>query len=131
MRLALISNEGRGTGKTTSAVYMATALHRLGRTLLVDCDPQQSALTWSAQDNRLPFGTIGLPVRDVHKRLPELGADDEHVVLDSPPGDLGIITSVSPGRLRRHRAGSADRPGPQPAAANLRAARRSSSRAIR
>ena len=52
MRLALISTKG-GTGKTTSAVYLATALHRIGRTLLVDADPQLSALTWSQQALRL------------------------------------------------------------------------------
>ena len=72
MRLALISTKG-GTGKTTSAVYLATALHRIGRTLLVDADPQLSALTWSQQGDGLPFTVISLPVRDLHKRVADLG----------------------------------------------------------
>lgn len=93
MRLALISTKG-GTGKTTSAVYLATALHRIGRTLLVDADPQLSALTWSQQGDGLPFTVISLPVRDLHKRVADLGADFDHVVLDTPPGDLGIIRSA-------------------------------------
>jgi len=93
MRVALISTKG-GTGKTTSSVYLASALHRLGRTLLVDSDPQLSALTWSQQNGGLPFTVVSLPTRDVHKRLVDLAADYEHVVLDSPPGDLGIIRSV-------------------------------------
>ena len=44
MRLAVINLKG-GTGKTTSAVYLAAALARRGRTLLVDADPQGSALS--------------------------------------------------------------------------------------
>ena len=93
MRLGVISTKG-GTGKTTSSIYLAMALHRLGRTLLVDTDPQLSALTWSQENEGLPFTVVSLPTRDVHKRLVDLAADYEHVVLDSPPGDLGIIRSV-------------------------------------
>lgn len=46
MRLVTVNLKG-GTGKTTSAVYLALALARCGRTLLIDADPQQSALRWS------------------------------------------------------------------------------------
>jgi chromosome partitioning protein len=90
MRLALVSTKG-GTGKTTSAAYLASALHRQGRTLAVDCDPQGSLLRWSTG---LPFTVVGLPVNDLHKRMPDLAADYEHVVVDTPPGDLAIIRAV-------------------------------------
>jgi chromosome partitioning protein len=90
MRLAFVSGKG-GTGKTTSTVYIAMALHRLGRTLAVDCDPQGSLLSWS---RALPFTTVSLPVNDVHRRLPALADGFDHVVIDSPPGDTGIIRSV-------------------------------------
>ena len=73
-------------------------LHRLGRTLAVDCDPQGSLMSWSEaaaeQGNPLPFTVVSLATRDVHVRLADLGAGYEHVIVDAPPGDLGIIRSA-------------------------------------
>lgn len=85
MRLAVVNLKG-GTGKTTSATALAWALSTRGRTLLVDTDPQGSALAWS-EEASFPFPTIGLPVRDVHTRLIQVGADYEHIVIDTPSGD--------------------------------------------
>lgn len=97
MRLALVSSKG-GTGKTTSAVSLAMVLHRLGRTLAVDCDPQGSLMNWSEAaaegGESLPFTVVSMATRDVHKRLVDLGAGYEHVVVDTPPGDPGIIRSA-------------------------------------
>jgi chromosome partitioning protein len=97
MRLALVSSKG-GTGKTTSAVSLAMVAHRLGRTLAVDCDPQGSLMSWSeeaaAKGSPLPFTVVGMPTRDVHVRLADLGSGYDHVVVDTPPGDLGIIRSA-------------------------------------
>lgn len=97
MRLALVSSKG-GTGKTTSAVGLAMVLHRQGRTLAVDCDPQGSLMSWSEaaadQGNSLPFTVVSMATRDVHVRLADLGAGYEHVIVDTPPGDLGIIRSA-------------------------------------
>lgn len=92
MRLALISTKG-GTAKTTSAVFLASALHRQGRTLAVDADPQGSLLSWSSGGG-LAFTVVSLPVKDIHRRLADLAADYEHVVIDTPPGELGIIRSA-------------------------------------
>ena len=89
MRLGLVSSKG-GTGKTTSAVSLAMVLHRLGRTLAVDCDPQGSLMSWSEaaaeQGKPLPFTVVGMPTRDVHVRLADLGAGDEHVVVGRSAG---------------------------------------------
>jgi chromosome partitioning protein len=97
MRLSLVSSKG-GTGKTTSAVSLAMVLHRLGRTLAVDTDPQGSLMSWSeaaAQEgNPLPFTVVGIATRDVHVRLADLGAGYDHIIVDTPPGDLGIIRSA-------------------------------------
>lgn len=93
MRLATINLKG-GVGKTTTSVYLAAGLHRMGRTLLVDADPQQSALLWSQQDPIFPFTVVSLPVRDLHRRLADLGRGYDHVIVDTPPGDTGIIRAA-------------------------------------
>lgn len=94
MRLALVNLKG-GTGKTTSAVYLAAALQRSGeRTLLVDADPQGSALAWSASVEDWPLATVALPQPVLHRRLAELANGYKHVVMDCPPGDLAIVRSA-------------------------------------
>jgi chromosome partitioning protein len=94
MRAAVLSTKG-GTGKTTTAVHLGLMLHRQGRTLAVDADPQMSLLSWSERGGGvLPFTVVSLPVRDLHRRLVDLAADFEHVIIDGPPGDLGIIRSA-------------------------------------
>jgi len=49
---------------------------------------------WSLQEPGLPFTVVSLPVRDLHKRVADLAGDFAHVVIDTPPGDLGIIRSA-------------------------------------
>jgi len=93
VRLAVCNLKG-GVGKTTTAVYLAAGLHRSGRTLLVDADPQQSALLWSQQDPIFPYTVVSLPVRDLHRRLADLGRGYDHLVIDTGPADAAIIRSA-------------------------------------
>ncbi len=97
MKVAVVNLKG-GTTKTSTSMFLAAALSRRGRTLLVDCDPQGSSLSWSegaeADWGRLPFSVMGLPTKDVHKKLRGFEGDYRHVVLDTPPGDLGIVRSA-------------------------------------
>jgi chromosome partitioning protein len=75
-----------GSSKTTSAAFIAHVLAGLGRApLLVDADPQASALRWAELAGwELP--TVGLPVRDLHRRLPGIVGDRySDVVIDTPP----------------------------------------------
>jgi chromosome partitioning protein len=93
-----VANLKGGTGKTVSAFFLAAALTQYGRTLLVDCDPQGSTLSWAegAEENghQLAFSVMGLPVKDVHRKLKGFEPDFNHIVLDTPPGEIAITRSA-------------------------------------
>ncbi len=82
-----------GTGKTTTAVHLAYALHRRGHDVaLADCDPAGSALAWSDAVDGFPFGIYGLAVKDAGKRLEGIGGGDIITVVDLPQAeDHGAI----------------------------------------
>lgn len=74
-----------GTGKTTSAVWLAHAFHERGMpVLLADADPAASALEWSDLADGFPFRIIGMPSKELHRRIPEIARPDEVVVIDVP-----------------------------------------------
>jgi len=93
-----VANLKGGTSKTTTAVFLASAFARRGKTLLVDCDPQGSALSWaeSAEEGgaSLGFSVMGLPVKDVHRKIKGFQDDYEHVVIDTPPGEIAITRAA-------------------------------------
>lgn len=94
MRLAIVNLKG-GTAKTITSVHLAAGLAAQGRTLLVDADPQGSALSWSeAAGAEFPCPVVALPVRDLHRRLPSLLEGFDHLVIDTPPGDTAIVRSA-------------------------------------
>lgn len=96
MKIAFLNQKG-GAGKTTLAVNVATVLADGGgrRVLLVDADPQGSALDWSAARQEAPIFTIvGLPKPTVHKELPRLAQGYEHVVVDGPPRVADVTRSI-------------------------------------
>ena len=66
--------------------------------MLVDCDPQGSALTWAedaeANGGELGFNVVSIPTRDVKKRVDRLAGDYGHVVLDTPPAELDIVRAA-------------------------------------
>lgn len=86
MVIALLNQKG-GVGKTTLAVHLSMALAQRGRTtMLVDADPQGSALDWSASRQAAPlFPVIGLPTKTLHRDIPAHQAKYEAIVIDGPP----------------------------------------------
>lgn len=86
MIFALLNQKG-GVGKTTLAVHIATAFSQKGfRVLLVDADPQGSALDWAACRNPDPlFPVIGFPKPKLHKEIPAHVQHYDHIIIDGPP----------------------------------------------
>lgn len=89
-------NQKGGVGKTTLAVHFADALARQERrVLLVDADPQGSALDWAASRKGDPlFPVAGLPRASIHKELPTLAKGYEMVVIDGPPRVYDVARSA-------------------------------------
>jgi chromosome partitioning protein len=87
MIIALLNQKGC-VGKTTLALHLAGQWAKQSkRIILIDADPQGSALDWSEQRARegLPrlFGIVGL-ARDTLHQAPELARDAPHLVIDGP-----------------------------------------------
>ena len=86
MIVGLLNQKG-GVGKTTLSVNIAASLARSGaRPLLIDADPQGSALDWgAARQGESLFSVIGFPRPTLHKEVDRIGHGYDHVVIDGPP----------------------------------------------
>lgn len=95
LRLAIVNQKG-GTGKTTLSVNLAAGLNRRGRTILLDADPQASAVHWAKVNTAGDLPPIeSISAGDVVQRLPQLAEQHDFVLIDCPPHlDAAIVREV-------------------------------------
>jgi chromosome partitioning protein len=85
MPIMAVVNQKGGTGKTTVTTNLATLFATHGtEVLLVDADPQQSALEWQRDRpaDLPPVSVIGLPAPNLHREIPRLQAKYPVILID-------------------------------------------------
>lgn len=82
--IALVGNKG-GAGKTTLSVNLAAGLAKQTTAIVIDADPQGSAIQWNA------FIGIKAPISvlaasdDLNDQLEKLSKEYQYIIVDCPP----------------------------------------------
>jgi chromosome partitioning protein len=77
MKIVTITGYKGGIGKSTTAVHLATYLSDHGKTILVDGDPNRTAVGWSER------GSLPFTVADERQAMKSITGSD-FVVIDTP-----------------------------------------------
>ena len=91
MIISFVNQKG-GVGKTTTAINLAASLARKNHQIvLVDADPQGSAVKWHSAESNQAFEILHSPGSLSMADLETLNASYDYVVIDAPPA-IGDIT---------------------------------------
>jgi len=89
--IALVGNKG-GAGKTTLSFNLAAGLAKQASTILVDADPQGSALQWNAFADTDQAITVLKGSDELNIQIGKLSQEYEYVVVDCPPSVHAVQT---------------------------------------
>lgn len=79
MKIITITGYKGGVGKSTTAIHLATYFSELGKTILVDGDPNRTAVKWSERGN----GALPFTVADQRQAM-RLIPGAEYIIIDTP-----------------------------------------------
>jgi len=83
----VFANIKGGSGKTSLAINVGASLE--GKVLLMDSDPQQSALKWlDAAEEPLHMVCVGYTQSNIHREIQKVQGDYEYILVDTPPSAL-------------------------------------------
>lgn len=88
MPVIAIVNQKGGTGKTTLSINLAWAFAESAQVLLLDADPQGSALDWFDSQKQHPQNLTVQPAEPgrVVQDVRNLAPDYQWIIIDGPPG---------------------------------------------
>lgn len=91
-----VQNQKGGVGKTTLAVGLSHAIALQSTSvLLVDADPQGSARDWAAaRESKPPFAIVAIDRPTIHRDLPTIAKDYDHVLIDGAPRVTDLARSA-------------------------------------
>jgi len=85
MIISFVNQKG-GVGKTTAAINLASSLaRRNNRVLLIDADPQGSAVQWHAIEGNQAFEILHQTLALNPSDIAILDASYDHLIIDAPP----------------------------------------------
>lgn len=95
MVISLLNQKG-GVGKTTLAINIAgTLAKQKRRVLVIDADPQGSALDWLGCREEDPiFTVVGMPNATIHKQIRDLRKDFDRIIIDAPGRLEAVMRSI-------------------------------------